>query len=212
MIDIVIADDHPIVREGLVKILKDNPDINIVGQSDNGEDAIKHCMIKRPDILILDITMPGPGFLEIINRSKAAVPNLRVLVLSIHPEEHYALRAIKGGAYGYLTKERSTGELTNAIRTIYEGNKYITATLAEKIVDGTAIRENNFKHEILSVREFEILCYLSEGMKVKDIASKLLLSPKTISTHRTRLFKKMGFNSTADLIRYTLENNIAERK
>ena len=210
MIRLLIADDHPIVREGLKRIIAECTDIQLVGEAVNGEEVLDLCSKLEIDVILLDISMPGPGFIDILNRLELKYPLLRILVLSMHSEDHYAIRAIKAGAEGYLTKNHSPEELATAIRHVYRGNKYVTPSLAERLASMLNTKTDNPLHETLSNREYQILCLIGSGNDTRDIASKLSLSPKTISTYRTRIFDKMGFKANSELIRYALEHNLVE--
>ena len=210
MIRLFIADDHPIVREGLKRIIAECSDIELAGEAVNGDEALSGCSRANVDVLLLDISMPGLGFFEIIHRLKLKKPDLRILVLSIHSEDHYAVRALKAGAAGYLSKERSSEELADAIRHVHKGKTYVTASLAEKLVLELGAGEKKQIHEMLSDREYQIFRHLSSGKRITDIANEVALSPKTVSTYRTRIFQKMKFRNMAELIRYAVENNLTE--
>jgi len=208
MIKVLIADDHPIVREGLKRILNDCPDMRIVGEAGDGRETIKRALDTEADVLLLDISMPGPGFLETLGRVRSERPALRVLVLSVQPEENYAVRALAAGAAGYLTKERSPGELAQAIRRVRNGRKYVTASLAEALADRIGTGGERAPHERLSNREYEIFCRLGTGKSVTAIAAEMTLSAKTVSTYRARILDKMGLASNAEIIRYALEHSL----
>jgi two-component system, NarL family, invasion response regulator UvrY len=210
MIRLLIADDHPIVREGLKRIIADCADILLVGEAVNGEEVLDLCSKLEIDVILLDISMPGPGFIDVLNRLELKYPRIHVLVLSMHSEDHYAIRAIKAGADGYLTKNHSPEELATAIRHVYQGNRYVTPSLGEKLASMLKTSTDNPLHEALSNREYQILCLIGSGNDTRDIASKLSLSPKTVSTYRTRIFDKMGFKANSELIRYAIEHNLVE--
>lgn len=208
MISLLVADDHPIVRAGLRHIVAEEPDIAIRSEAVNGHQAVE--LVHDPDVnvLILDITMPGPGFLETMRLVRESRPDLPVLVMSVHPEEHYAVRSLRAGAAGYLTKERSADELIAAIRRVHEGGKYVSPSLAEKLAFEVGPERDRPLHEVLSNREYEVLCRLGSGKRVKEIAEELELSPKTVSTYRTRLLEKMKLRTSAELIKYALEHGL----
>lgn len=210
MIRLFIADDHPIVREGLKNILSNCQDIFLVGETSNGNDVIAGCTIGQVDVLLLDISMPGPGFLDIIHRLKIKMPDLKTLVLSMHSEKHYAMRAIKTGAAGYLTKDHSTEELERAIRQVYIGNMYLTPAIAEDMVSMLQSENRAYAHESLSDREYQIMCLIGEGKNTQEIAEQLSLSPKTVGTYRSRIYNKMKFTTNAELIRYVIEHNLVQ--
>ena len=208
MISIIVADDHPIVREGLKRIIADCSDMFLVGEATDGNDVLEKCSQNSVDVLLLDISMPGPGFIETLQNIREINSKLRILVLSIHPESHYAVRAIKAGASGYLTKNHTPEELAMAIRHVYNGKKYMTSSLADEIISDLQSGEENELYKKLSDREYQILCMLGLGKKVTEIASSLSLSPKTVSTYRSRILEKLKLKNTGELIRYAVENNL----
>ena len=210
MIRIVIADDHPIVREGLKRIIAECSDMKLIGEAANSNEVINRCRENRVDVLLLDISMPGAGFLETLQRITTKYPSLHVLVLSIHPEEQYAIRAIQAGAAGYLTKNHTPEQLAGAIRLVYAGNKYITPKVAQELITKLENRQEVELHKNLSNREYQILCMLGEGKPLTEIASLLSLSPKTIGTYRSRILDKLKLRTTGELIRYALENVLRE--
>lgn len=210
MIRLLIADDHPIVREGLKRIVLECDDMELVGEAENGNMVLAQCEKNNIDVMLLDISMPGPGFLDVLQRIRLKYPDIRVLVLSIHPENHYAVRALKAGASGYLTKSHSPDELARAIRHVYTGRKYISSNLGEQLA--TQLDANNDKklHETLSNREYQILCMIGTGIDTSEIAEKLNLSPKTVSTYQGRIMGKMNLRSKGELIRYAIEHGLTE--
>jgi len=209
MIRLVIADDHPIVREGLKRIVLECNDMELVGEADNGQMVLDQCEKYDIDVLLLDISMPGPGFLDVLQRIKSINPNIQVLVLSIHPEDHYAVRALKAGASGYLTKSHTPDELAGAIRHVHMGRKYVSTQLAEKLASQLHYRDEKL-HEKLSNREYQIFCMIGTGIDTSDIAAKLNLSPKTVSTYQSRIMDKMNLRSKGELIRYAIEQGLTE--
>ena len=208
MIRLLVADDHPVVREGLRRILDETPGMRVVGEARDGEEVLEQVSRLPADILLLDVSMPGPGFLGVLDSVRAREPTLRVLVLSVHPEDQYAVRALRAGAAGYLTKDHSPEALVEAIRKVAMGGTYVSATLAERLARGLHSDSGAPAHESLSHREYEVLCFLGSGRTVKDIAAILGLSVKTVSTYRSRLLQKMGFESNADLVRYVATHGL----
>lgn len=202
MIRLLIADDHPVVREGLRRIVQDAPGLEVVGEVASGDELLERLPRLPADIVLLDVTMPGPGFLEVLQRLRSEHPTVAVLVLSVHPEDQYAVRALRAGASGYLTKDHSPEELTEAIRRVYRGHKYVSPELAERLAADLAAGARSARHELLSDREYQVLCLLGSGRTVKEIGRSLQLSPKTVSTYRTRVLEKMCASSNADLVRY----------
>ena len=209
MIRLLIADDHPIVREGLKRIIADCPDMRVVAEAATGEEVVRLSHKNGVDVILLDISMPGPGFLEVMRTLRVEQSGQRILVLSVYPEDQYAIRALRAGAGGYLTKDNSPEELAEAIRRVYRGGKYVTPSLAEKLAFELEPHAQRQPHESLSDREYQVLCRLGSGDSVKEIASRFTLSPKTVSTYRARILDKMNLKSTADLIRYAVEHDIA---
>lgn len=208
MIRILIADDHFIVREGLKQIVSDVPDMIVVDEANDGQEALKKALAGSFDIIILDISMPLKGGLDVLQELKQQKPDANVLVLSVHPEEHYAMRVLKAGASGYLTKESAPDELVMAIRRISQGRKYITNSLAEKLA-GVVERPTDVPlHSTLSEREFRVMVMIASGHSIKQISEELFLSIKTVSTYRTRILKKMNFKNNSELIRYSIEHGL----
>src|SRR3989338_5051373 len=175
MIRLLIADDHPIVREGLKRILAESPDIQLAGEAVDGNEVLSLCENDDFDVMLLDISMPGPGFLEILQRLEAKHPLIRILVLSMHPEDHYAIRAIKAGAAGYLTKDHSPEELAKAVRRVYRGFRYITPSLAEDLATLLKADGATQLHEKLSNREYQVFHMIGSGRDTKTIAAQLSL-------------------------------------
>jgi len=208
MIRLVIADDHQMVREGFRRIVEAHPDMEIVAEASTGEELMGKLAAARPDVLLLDISMPGPGFLQLMQSITTDFPKIQILVVSMHAEEHWAIQALKAGAAGYLTKSHSAEELGVGIRRVHGGGKYITPLMAETIARQYGDRSGAGSLESLSKREFEVLAKLGSGMMVKSVARELKLSPKTVSTYRARILEKLELNSTSDLIRYAIEHDL----
>ncbi len=210
MINILIADDHAVVRRGVKQILAEESDEWQFGEARNASEVLKNVHRKHWDILIIDITMPGRSGLDVLRQLKSMRPKLPVLVLSMHPEEQIAIRALKLGAYGYVTKESVPEDLVKAVRKIINGGKYVSPALAEKIAFDLDFETEDEKplHEALSDREYEVMSMIASGKRVKDIAEDLYLSPKTVSTNRARILKKLHLKTNAELIRYAIENRI----
>ena len=210
MTSILIIDDHSIMRDGLRKILNEQPDMKVVGEASNYHEALSGVEKLSPDIAILDISMPGRNGLDVLKDLKVMHPKLKVLILSMHPEERFALRAIKAGAYGYVTKENAAEELVNAIRKLNHGQKYISPMLAEQLADHIGSDLNKMPHELLSDREFEVLTKIAEGHSIKIIADVLSLSPATVATYRARVLEKMGLKSNVELTSYVYRNHLID--
>lgn len=207
---ILIVDDHMLVRQGLKQILADEFPKASFGEASNAADALQCVRGKKWDIVLLDLTLPGRGGLDILGELKAAQPDLPVLVLSMHPEAEFAVRVLKGGAAGYLTKQSAAEELLAAVNKVLSGGRYITASMAEKLATDVALGTEKLPHEELSNREFQTMRLLAAGKSVKEIGSTLGLSGKTISTYRARVLEKLQLKSTVDLARYALEHNLVD--
>ena len=210
MIRILTADDHAIVREGLKQILADSPNMQVVDEAESGEGTLEKIRTNDYDVVVLDISMPGKSGLEVLKEIKAVRPSLPILILTIHPEEQYAVRVLRAGASGYLTKESAPDELVNAIERVSSGKKYITPATAERLVNELGSSTEKPSHNLLSDREFEVMRMLALGRSVKQIAEKLEVSPKTISTYKYRIFEKMDLRSSAELARYAIENGLLD--
>ncbi len=208
MLKILIADDHAIVRAGLKQVLADTPDMAVTDEAGATEEAIRKALDGDFDVVVLDISMPGRGGLEVLQQIKSQKPKLPVLVLSMHPEEQYALRVLKAGAAGYLTKESVTDELINAIRKVSNGMKYVSPDLAQEIAFALDSDTERPIEETLSDREFQVLCMIASGKTPREIAEELSLSVKTVSTYRSRILEKMRMKSNAELTNYAIKNNL----
>jgi DNA-binding NarL/FixJ family response regulator len=209
VIRIVIADDHAIVREGLKRIVTDAADLQVVGEAGDGTEVMQRVRELAFDVLVLDLSMPGRSGMELIKLVKAEKPRLRILVLSMHQETQYAVRAIKAGASGYLTKESAPAQLVQALRKIAGGGAYISAEVAEQLALGAMPGGGaGAPHESLSDREFQVMQRLAAGDSVSDIAAALTLSVKTVSTHKANLMAKMGLGNQTDLVRYALRHGL----
>ncbi len=210
MIKILIADDHAIVREGMKQILSESPDLVVVAEASTGQEVIDKIDKDDLDLVVLDIAMPGRGGLDILKEIKSLSPKLPVLILSMYPEEQYAVRVLKSGASGYLTKESAPVELVKAIRQISQGKKYISPSLAEKLAVDLEISPDRAPHETLSDREYQVMCMIASGKTLKEIADTLSLSIKTISTYRSRILEKMNMKTNAELTHYAIKNRLVE--
>ena len=208
LIKVLIADDHPVVRRGLRRILEDEVDMEVTDEARNAQETLDLASKKECDVLVLDIEMPGRSGLDVLKDLKKYRPKLPVLVLSIHSEEQFAVRVLRAGAVGYLTKETAPEELVKAIRRVYGGGKYISASVAEKLASEPYIGNGKAPHVTLSDREFEVLLMIASGKAVSQIAKEVSLSVKTISTYRARILAKMGMKTNAQLTHYAIENKL----
>jgi two-component system, NarL family, invasion response regulator UvrY len=206
--NMVIVDDHAIVRIGLKQLVQDAYPYATISEARSGREALMLLDRVRWDLAILDVNLPDQNGVELLKTIKMRQPSLPVMMLSLHPEAQYALRALKAGAAAYLTKERAPEELVTAIKQVLAGRKFITATLAERLATVAFSPLEQLPHELLSDREFQVLCAIGQGKTVSAIAGDLSLSVKTVSTYRTRLLDKLQMKSTTDLIRYTLDHTL----
>jgi two-component system, NarL family, invasion response regulator UvrY len=208
MMRILIADDHSVVRHGLERILlKEFPSASIEHVAD-GDELLKKATQENWDIIISDVSMPGKTGLEVIQQIKEQHPKIPMLMLSVHPEEHYAIRALKAGASGYLNKDMAPEELIKAVRSVLLGKRYITPSLAEKLADQLGNNVSTLPHETLSDREFEVFKLLASGKSIQEIAGSLFISSSTVSTYRSRILEKMNLKSNVDLTMYAIANKL----
>ncbi len=210
MIRIVIADDHAIVREGLKRIITSADDMEVVGEAADGTQVMQHVRESDFDVLVLDLSMPGRSGMELIKLVRGEKPKLRILVLSMHEELQYAVRAIRSGASGYLTKESAPMQLIQVLRKIAAGGAFISTDVAEQLALGSMLGGTAAVHEMLTDREFEVFRLIAIGMSVTEIAGRLNLSAKTISTHKANLMQKMNLQNQSELIRYAIKHGITE--
>jgi DNA-binding NarL/FixJ family response regulator len=208
LIKVLIADDHPVVRRGLRRILEDEVDMEVTDEARNAQETLDLASKKECDVLVLDIEMPGRSGLDVLKELKKYRPKLPVLVLSIHSEEQFAVRVLRAGAVGYLTKETAPEELVKAIRRVYGGGKYISASVAEKLASELDLGNGKAPHMTLSDREFEVLLMIGSGKTISQIAEELSISVKTISTYRARILEKMWMKTNAELTHYAIENRL----
>ena len=208
-IKVLVADDHEIVRQGLKTIISECLDLSIVGEAENGNQVLKIVKKTKVDVVLLDFDMPGKNGLDTLIELKALYPKLPVMILSIFPEDHYGTRFLKAGASGYLQKSSATDQLIDAIRKIFNGGKFISSALTDKLVTGLNKDNEQFLHESLTDREFQVFRLLSTGKKLKEIADELCLSINTISTYRSRILQKMDLKNNADIVRYAINNGLS---
>ena len=209
-IKVLVADDHEIVRQGLKTIISEHSDLSIAGEAENGNQVLKILKKTKVDVVLLDFDMPEKNGLDTLIELKALYPKLPVMILSIFPEDHYGTRFLKAGASGYLQKSSATDQLIDAIRKVFNGGKYISSALTDKLVTGLNKDKEQFLHEALTDREFQVFRLLATGKKLKEMADELCLSINTISTYRSRILQKMDLKSNADVIRYAIENGLSK--
>ena len=210
MLRVLVADDHAVVREGLKGILLEEFGQVSFGEACDGQELMGAIQKQEWDILILDITMPGKSGLDALKEIRQIRPKLPVLVLSMHPEDQFAVRMLKAGAAGYMTKERAPEELIGAIKKVLAGGKYVSSTLAERLAFNLDQETEKAPHEMLSDREYEVLCMIASGKTVGEIADILYLSVKTVSTYRARILEKMNLRTNAELTHYAMKNHLVE--
>lgn len=212
MIRLLVADDHPIIRRGLRQILEETRDITVAGEAASGDELLQKTGEEEYDVIIMDISMPGKLWLDVIREMVSARPEQRILVLSRHEEPEYASAALRAGAHGYLTKTSLVEELTNAIRRVYSGAKYISSDLAEKMALSTLSGSDSAKklHEVLSLNEMRVFIGIVKGKSIKELAEEASLSPSTISTYRSRILQKLNLKTDADIIRYGLQHGVTD--
>jgi DNA-binding NarL/FixJ family response regulator len=208
MIKVLVADDHPIVREGLKQIISTVPDIKLGGEALNGQEVLDAVSRENWDVIVLDLNMPGKDGFEVLKDLHRDYPTLPILILSIHSEDQLAVRLIKAGAAGYMTKESAPQEFINAIRKLHSGRKYISASLAEKLADALTVDLQAEPHSVLSDREYQIFCFLAAGKSVHEIEKDLSISVKTVRTYRDRILEKMNMENDVELSRYAVEHKL----
>ena len=209
-IRILIVDDHAIIREGLMRIIQSEKDMEVAGSVKNASEAINELSGHPVDVVILDVNMPGRSGLDIIKDIKKLQPKAAVLMLSMYSEERFAIRALKAGASGYLTKDMATEEVITAIRIIHSGRRYITATLAESMANNLQETSEKNPHDCLSDREFEVMCMIGAGKSVNEIAEVLSLSSRTVSTYRSRILIKMNLPNTSRIMQYAISKGLVD--
>jgi len=210
MIKALIADDHTVVREGLKQVISGTDDIVVAYEASTGGEALNEALKNDYDVVLLDITMPGGNVIDILKQLKLSKPEQKILILTMHPEEQYAIRALKAGASGYLTKDSASDELIRAIRKVSQGGKYVSSELAEKLASVIGVDYEGHAHEQLSDREYQILCLIASGKTITQISEELSLSVKTVSTYRGRILKKMNLKTNAELIYYAVKNELVD--
>ena len=207
---ILIVDDHPVVRQGIRLILNEDPDFTICGEAANAESGLEQIRVTRPHLVILDLNLPDQSGFVVLQEVQRRWPSLPVLVLSIQPEEHMAVRALKLGAFGFLNKESAPDELIKAVKQVMRGKRYISTRLAEWLALDVYGRRESLPHERLSDREYQVMCMLAAGRSVSEVAARLNRSPNTISTYRSRILRKMGIDTNAGLTQYAISQRLME--
>jgi DNA-binding NarL/FixJ family response regulator len=210
MIRVCIVDDHPVVREGLKRIIAQNPGMAVTAEACDGQEALTILRNEPCDVVLLDITMPNKSGLDVLKQLHAEAPRLPILVLSMHPEDQYAIRVLRAGAAGYLTKESTPSKLVQAVTKVFCGGKYVSTALAEKLIFDLGSSSSKAAHELLSDREYQVLCMIASGKTVTMIAEELALSVKTVSTYRVRILDKLNMKNTAELMKYAIKEALVD--
>jgi two-component system, NarL family, invasion response regulator UvrY len=209
-VKVLIADDHPVVRQGLKQMLSSDPEVNVVGEARDGDEAFDLAHQVDWDVAVLDYSMPGRGGVELLSDVKHDYPDRAVLILSIYPEDPHGLRALKAGAAGYISKESAGEELTAAVKKVATGGRYVSPALAEKLASRLTPEQERPPHERLSDREYRVMWLLASGKTLHQIAEEMRLSPSTVSTYRGRILKKLGLNTNVDLVHYAMKHRLIE--
>ena len=209
MIRVLIADDHPIFREGVRRILERTPEIQVVGETDDGNRVLESAREGKADVVLLDISMPGPGHLEVLRQLKEHLPRARALMFSAHDEGEYAIPALRSGAQGYIEKSFTAAELVEAVRRVYVGRRYVSAGLGEQLAAGLDDDSGLAPHLKLSSRELEVLTMIADGLSLKEVAARLDINAKTVSSYRARILDKLSMKTNAELVRYALNHDLA---
>lgn len=210
MINVMIADDHAIVRQGLKQILSETDDIKVTGEAETGFQAIKIARQQDFDVMLLDISLPDRNGIDILKQIKKDRPNLAVLMLSMHNEHEFAIRALKAGAAGYLNKQSAPAQLVVAIRQVAAGDKYVSPAVAQELANSINTDADKPLYTTLSDREYQTLCFIAEGKTLSEISAEMFLSPKTVSVYRARLLEKLSLNNNSELIRYAIKNKLVD--
>ncbi|MDO8349870.1 MAG: response regulator transcription factor [Gallionella sp.] len=210
MINILVVDDHALIRKGLKQLLEDSPDLKITGEAATGIQAINMVRAQHFDLMLLDINLPDKLGIEILKQFKTEHPDLKIIVLSMYPEDQYGVRALKAGAMGYINKQSASDVLLKATRQVLSGKKYISDTLAEQLLNNLIGESQELMHQSLSNREYQTLCLMASGKSLSDISEIMNLSPKTVSVYRGRMLAKMGFTNNAEAIHYAITHHLVE--
>lgn len=210
MINILVVDDHALIRKGLKQLLEDCPDLKITGEAATGIQAINMVRAQHFDLMLLDINLPDKHGIEILKQFKTEQPDLKIIVLSMYPEDQYGVRALKAGAMGYINKQSASDVLLKATRQVLSGKKYISDTLAEQLLNNLIGESQDLMHQSLSNREYQTLCLMASGKSLSDISEIMNLSPKTVSVYRGRMLAKMGFTNNAEAIHYAITHHLVE--
>ncbi|MGC2166126.1 MAG: response regulator transcription factor [Gallionella sp.] len=210
MIDILVVDDHALIRKGLKLLLDENPDFQVKGEAESGMQAVKMVREHHYDLILLDISLPDKHGMDVLRQLKREQPDIKIIVLSMYPEDQYGVRALKAGALGYINKQCATEKLVVAIRHVVSGKKYISEALAEQLLNNLIGESQDLLHQSLSNREYQTLCLMSSGKSLTEISEIMMLSPKTVSVYRARMLEKMSFKNNAEAVHYAISHSLVE--
>jgi DNA-binding NarL/FixJ family response regulator len=212
MIDILVVDDHALIRKGLKLLLEESPNFQIKGEAESGMQAVKMLREQHFDLVLLDISLPDKHGMDVLKQLKSEQPDIKVIVLSMYPEDQYGVRALKAGAVGYINKQSASEKLVGAIQQVISGKKYISETLAEQLLSNLIGESHDLLHQNLSNREYQTLCLMSSGKSLTEISEIMMLSPKTVSVYRARMLEKMGFKNNAEAVHYAIAHRLVDAK
>jgi len=212
MIKLLLVDDHALIRKGIKQLLEDIPDIRVIGEASSGMQAINMVREQYYDLVLLDMALPDKHGMDVIKQIKSRQPDIKIIVLSMYPEDQYGMRAMKAGAMGYINKQSAPEKLVSAIRHVIGGKKYISEILAEQLLNNLIGESQDLMHQSLSNREYQTLCLMSSGNSLTEIAEIMSLSPKTVSVYRARMLEKMGFKNNAEAVHYAIAHHLVDAK
>ncbi len=212
MINILVVDDHALIRKGLKMLLEENLDFKVKGEAETGTQAVQMVREQHFDLVLLDISLPDKHGMDVLKQLKLEQPGIKVIVLSMHPEEQYGVRALKAGAVGYINKQSAPESLVGAIQQVISGKKYISGTLAEQLLNNLIGESQELLHQSLSNREYQTLCLMSSGNSLTEISEIMMLSPKTVSVYRARMLEKMNFKNNAEAVHYAIAHHLVDAK
>jgi two-component system invasion response regulator UvrY len=212
MINILVVDDHALIRKGLKMLLEESPDFEVKGEAETGAQAIKMVREQHFDLVLLDISLPDKHGMDILKQLKSEQPDIKVIVLSMYPEDQYGVRALKAGAVGYINKQSAPEKLVGAVQQVISGKKYISESLAEQLLSNLIGESQDLLHQSLSNREYQTLCLMSSGNSLTEISEIMMLSPKTVSVYRARMLEKMNFKNNAEAVHYAIAHQLVDAK
>jgi DNA-binding NarL/FixJ family response regulator len=212
MIDILVVDDHALIRKGLKMLLEESPDFQVKGEAETGMQAVKMLRDRHYDLVLLDISLPDKHGMDVLKQLKSEQPDIKIIVLSMYPEDQYGVRTLKAGAVGYINKQSAPEKLVGAIQQVISGKKYISETLAEQLLSNLIGESQDLLHQSLSNREYQTLCLMSSGNSLTEISEIMMLSPKTVSVYRARMLEKMNFKNNAEAVHYAIAHHLVDAK